>query len=263
MDLKGKAVLVTGASSGIGAELARALSNKGARVSLVARRKELLDQVARALPAGRDGALTCAADVGSREQLGQAIEQTVQRFGALDVMINNAATGWFGPTATMPEHEFDRLVRTNVQGLFHAVQLAVPHLKASRGMIVNISSGLSKRALPFLTAYAASKSFMDALSDGLRLELRPYGIRVLTYGPPETDTEMMSAGPRDPAMDLGAMRRRKLHRPRDVAARILRAIEAERREVVEGSFLKVANFFAPRALDAMFYKGMVQKLMKP
>jgi short-subunit dehydrogenase len=100
---------------------------------------------------------------------------------------------------------------------------------------------------------------VDALSDGMRLELKKYGIKVLNYCPPETETEFFAKTIHDPQMDPNA-HPRKMAKPEDVAGRIVEAIVAEKREVVEGRFLQIMNFFAPKLLDKMFYKGMVLKL---
>lgn len=87
--------------------------------------------------------------------------------------------------------DFDTLVKTNLHGVLNVIHAALPALKKSRGIIVNVSSALSMRALPFLAAYAGTKSMLNALSDGMRLELAPYGIRVLTYCPPPQTPDSM------------------------------------------------------------------------
>ena len=124
-------------------------------------------------------------------------------------------------------------------------------------MIVNISSGLSKRALPYLSVYGGTKAMLDQISDGLRMELRDTGIRVLSYGPPATDTPFLDVSSTDERSQMSSFI--KLAKPQDVGARIVKGIEGDGREVNEGGFLKVMNFFAPRVLDNMFYKSMVRE----
>jgi NAD(P)-dependent dehydrogenase (short-subunit alcohol dehydrogenase family) len=255
MDLTDKIVLVTGASSGIGRELARQLAARGAKLVLVARRQELLDSLVAEL--GAERAVAARADVGDRAQVDAAIAVGQQRFGRLDVLVNNAGVGYFGAVEAMPADKLEQLLRTNVFGPVFAVQAALPLLKASKGMIVNVSSGLSKRALPFLSAYSGTKAMLDSLSDGLRMELKGHGIRVLTYCPPEVATDFAAnAMATELAGRQSEGERKKAPTPQFVR-RLVRAIERERREVVEAGPLALMNFVAPWLLDRIFYRAMV------
>jgi short-subunit dehydrogenase len=261
MNIKDKVVLITGASSGIGYVVAGILACKGAKLSLLARRLEPMNELAGRYKQVNTEIMTLQADVTDRNSIQKAIDKTIGRFGGLDVIINNAGIGYFGKLESMEMTEFEKVVNTNIYGLLNVTQLAIPHLKKTKGMIVNISSGLSKRALPFLSAYGGTKSLVDSLSDGLRMELRKYGVKVLNYCPPETDTEFSRNALRD-AKGMNDGGGRKMAKTQDVSARIVRAIECEKREVVEGKFLKIMNFFAPKFLDSLFYKVMVERLDK-
>ena len=262
MNIRGKVVIITGASSGIGKSLARILSAKGAKVVILARRVERLKQLEAELKDTKHEVLVVKTDITDRDQVSNAIKLTLGAFGKIDIVINNAGVGYFGTIEKLPIEEFDRLVKTNVYGMLHLSQFAIPTLKKTQGMIVNISSGLSKRAIPFLSAYSSTKSMIDALSDGMRLELRKYGIKVLNYCPPETDTEIFDTTINEAGLDSHQAGQRKKAKVEDVALRIVDAIVAEKREVVEGRFLQIMNFLAPKILDNMFYKGMVQKILK-
>lgn len=262
MDIRDKVVIISGASSGIGKSLAQILSEKGAKVVLLARRMERLKEIEAELKAAKHEALAVMTDITDKEQVSNAVRLTLETFGKIDIVINNAGVGYFGTIEKLPLEEFDRLVKTNVYGMLHLSQCAIPDVKRTRGMIVNISSGLSKRALPFLSAYSSTKSMIDALSDGMRLELRKYGVKVLNYCPPETDTEIFEVTNNEPGLDTRQSGHRKKAKVEDVASRIVNAIIAEKREVVEGRFLQIMNFLAPKLLDNMFYKGMVQKMIK-
>ena len=254
MKVSDKVVLITGASSGIGRELAVQLAALGAKLGLVARRKDLLESLARKL--GAERALAVQADVGSRAQVDLAVAAVKERFGRVDVLVNNAGVGYFGAIEAMPREKLELLLQVNVLGPVQMIQAALPHLKASRGMIVNVSSGLSKRALPFLSAYAGTKAMLDAISDGLRLELRGHGVRVLTYCPPEVATDFAANALTHELAGRQDERPRKKAPTPEVVRRIVAAMKAERREVVEGP-LRLMNFIAPRLLDRIFYKAMV------
>lgn len=257
MDVRERVVLITGASSGIGRELARQLAGRGARVALLARTADRLRALAAEIDPTGPRAIAVPADVADRAAVDAAVSATVSHFGRLDCLVNAAGVGYFGEVARMPMDAFDRVVKTNVYGVVNCVQAALPHLRERRGMIVNVSSGLAKRALPFLTAYAGTKSMLNGLSDGMRLELRRHRIHVLNYCAPETDTEMAAHTLHEPGVEMPPVRRgRPVGR---VAARIVRAMEAERREVVEDPMFAIMGVLAPRLLDSIFYRVMVKR----
>jgi short-subunit dehydrogenase len=260
VDIGGKVVIITGASSGIGRELARQLAAKGAKLALLARREEALNACAAEECAGAE-TLVVPADVTRPEQCASAVAATFAHFGRVDVLVNCAGLGYFGPIETMRIADFDRVVRTNVYGLLYMTQSALPYLKQSHGMIVNVSSALSKRALPFLAAYGGTKALVDQLSDGLRMELRPYGVHVLAYNPPETETEFAASSIRAAGMERAREGGRKRKPVGQVVARMVRAMEAEKRDVVEGRALQWMGLLMPRRTDAMFCRAMVEPML--
>lgn len=174
MDLKDKVILITGASSGIGKTVAEIVSARGAIVALLARRQEKLDELVDKIGA-KSNTLAIPVDITDREAVFSAVQKANNHFGRLDIIINSAGLGHFGPIENLTPAELDGVVQTNIYGMLNVTQASIPFLKQSQGMIVNISSGLSKRALPFLAVYAGTKSMVDALSDGMRMELRKYG----------------------------------------------------------------------------------------
>ncbi len=253
MNVKDKVVVITGASSGIGKALAFDLAGKGAKLALFARRKPELDKIAAKL-SKKTGVIAVQADVTSEKRVKEAVKKAAARFGRIDILVNNAGVGLFGSLEKMSMSEFDNVVKTNLYGPLYMLKAALPWLKKAKGMIVNISSGLSRRALPFLSAYGGTKSMLNSMSDGMRMELRKYGIKVLTYGPPMTDTPFIR---REGTRNYGNM---KIATAGEVAGRIIKAMIKGKREVVEGGFLGIMNFFAPKILDNMFYKFMVLKM---
>lgn len=250
MKLKDKVIVITGASSGIGREVSARLAEKGAKLALLGRRLPELEASAGEFEKSGAGAIAIRTDVTSRDDVNGAVNEAVKKFGKIDVVINDAGIGHYAPLETMKLDEFEYMLRVNIFGPLYMIQAAVPHLKASKGMIVNISSGLSKRALPFLSAYGSTKAMLNMMSDGLRMELKSYGVRVLTYNPPATDTPFIKNR-------MGGM---KLAPAKRVAASIVDAIEKEKREVSESGFLSFMNFFAPKMLDNLFYKNMVKRV---
>lgn len=258
MEVKDKVVIITGASSGIGRALAAVMSAKGAKLALLARRENALKECALSECGDNPDVIVVPTDIADPLEVETAVKVVIDQLDSIDVLVNCAGVGYFGSIEKMRIQDFEKVVATNVYGLLRMTQASLPHLRESQGMIVNISSGLSKRALPFLSAYGGTKAMVDQISDGLRMELRDAGVRVLNYCPPEVATEFAASslkGELDPARQES--RRRHVQAP-VVAAEIAKAIEGDTREVVSGGpFLKIMNCLAPRTLDNMFYKAMV------
>ena len=187
-------VVVTGASSGIGAAVARAYAARGARLGLIARRRELLDGLAGQLPTE---SLVCAADVRDVQAMRQAAEQFVARFGGVDVVIGNAGVS----AGTLTSHAEDQPVfreifDVNVVGLFNTFQAFLPSMLAVRcGALVGIASVAGFRGLPGASAYSASKAAVISYLESLRVELRGRGIDVVTICPGYVDTPMTAHNP--------------------------------------------------------------------
>ncbi len=259
MNIIGKTILITGASSGIGESIALQLSKMEAKVALFARRKEKLEKIKNEIITYNSHVIIIPCDIRNRDAVFKGVKEVTDNFNGIDVLINNAGLGYFGTIENMkPEHIYD-VFETNVIGPLNLIQATLPYLKQSKGIIVNISSSLSKRALPFLSAYAGSKSMLDAISDGIRLELKPNGIRVINYCPPETETEFHNSSIKEEGLQM-TTNGRKFIKSSQVANEIIQSIKREKREVVKGKFLKIMNFFAPSFLDRIFYKYMVLKI---
>jgi NAD(P)-dependent dehydrogenase (short-subunit alcohol dehydrogenase family) len=166
-----KVIVITGASSGIGAELAKQLGARGARVSLAARRKLELDAVAEAIG---DGAFAVVTDVTKRGDVEHLAKAAIERFGHVDVWVNNAGRGISRPVADLCDEDLDAMWRDNMKSVVYGIQAILPHFKSrNAGQIVNVSSGLSRAPLaPVRAAYGAVKSAVNLLTASLRVELR-------------------------------------------------------------------------------------------
>ncbi|POB11482.1 SDR family oxidoreductase [Sulfobacillus sp. hq2] len=256
--LKGQRVLITGASGGLGQALAWVLAEQGAHVALAARRLERLQELQEALQRSGYKAVAISLDVTDADAVTYGLHRTVEALGGLDILVNNAGLAYFGSVSTMAPQAMATLVATNIYGALYTSQAAVPYLETSRGMIVNISSPLAKRAFPYVSFYAGTKSFLNAVSDGMRLELKARGIHVLTYMAPETATDLAQHTLHAPGVTLPPIRRR-LADPRHVALQISRAIRHERREVMASRFFVALGLMMPGLVDWLLYHAMVRR----
>lgn len=233
MRLEGKRVLLTGASSGIGAALAEALGARGTRLVLTAREKSRLQETA-AVVALRHPALAppivAPCDVTDREAVRALCGTAVERLGGLDVLINNAGISVYGLAEYGSAADFERVMAVNFYGPLYATLATVPLMRRQGGgLIVNVASVAALHGVPYLAAYSASKAALAALTQSLRAELHESGIRLLTVyagytRTPLFDREKRLGGARRPRTGYAA--------PEDVAWAIARAIERDVDELV-------------------------------
>jgi NAD(P)-dependent dehydrogenase (short-subunit alcohol dehydrogenase family) len=185
IQFRDRAVAITGGSRGLGLLMARELAAEGARIAILARDPAELDLARRELAAtGGHRVLALPCDVRNEDEVRWAIDATAERFGRLDVLINNAGVIQVGPLEHMTVEDFEEAMRVHFWGPLHATLAALPHLrKQETGRIVNISSIGGRVAIPHLAPYSASKFALVGLSDGLRTELAREGIYVTTVCP--------------------------------------------------------------------------------
>lgn len=184
-----KVVIVTGASSGIGLETALAFARDGARVVLAARNETKLREVVEAHSDWRDRFLVVPADVTKDEDVRNLVATTLEKFGRVDIVVNNAGIGMRAEFADMPLDDVRSLMDVNLYGPIRCIQAVLPHMRQQRsGQIVNVGSVLSVVVAPRNSAYCASKFALLALSDTLRIELHGTGIEVISVLPAYTDT---------------------------------------------------------------------------
>jgi NADP-dependent 3-hydroxy acid dehydrogenase YdfG len=192
--LQDTVALVTGASSGIGEATARALAEQGAKVAVVARRKDRLDALAAEI-----GGLAIETDVTDREQAVAAVERTVQELGRLDIVINNAGVMLLGPIVDAPVEEWDRMIELNLQGLLYIAHAALPHLLSAAEQeprrvadLVNVSSVAGRRVGVGGGIYQLTKHGVGTFSEALRQEVTARHVRSSLIEPGATESELVS-----------------------------------------------------------------------
>lgn len=181
-DFNGRTVVITGASTGIGRATAVAFRQVGARAVLAARSTAELEQLAAEL-GGPEHALAVTCDVSDPAQCQALMEQAVAHFGRMDILVNNAGLLVSGTFEHLQPGDLERQFAVNLFGVAHCIRAALPYLKQSRGVIVNVSSVAAFVGTPTSGAYSASKAALNNLGQSLAAELRPYGIAVCTVCP--------------------------------------------------------------------------------
>ena len=214
----GKTVIVTGSSSGIGAGIARRFHDEGANVIINARNAEKCATFAATLDPER--VLVVAGDVSKSAFADEIVGAAVEKFGGLDVLVNNAGVGGSAMLHKTGDDEIDRIIDINVKGVIYLCRAAIPHLKVSRGSIVNISSVSGTGGDSMLPVYNASKGAVTNLTRGLALQLGGMGIRVNAINPSITRSDMVDGILGNDAMVKAFMERVALGRigePEDIA----------------------------------------------
>lgn len=224
-DLHGKVALVTGGSGGIGAHLARALAGAGARVAVGARRREQLDRVTEAIASAGGSALALHMDVTDQQSVEDAFARAEERFGTIDVLLNNAGIAVVQPALEVDASEWDRVIATNLRGPFLVAQAFARRLvaRSAPGAIINVGSIMGERVAGGLTSYTASKAALLHLTRALALEWARYGIRVNAIAPGFVETDINRGFFQTPAGEamLKRIPQRRLGRFEDLDAVVL------------------------------------------
>jgi short-subunit dehydrogenase len=232
VDIANSVAIVTGASGGIGLATARLFAQRGARVALVARSAERIQALAAEWP----GALAVPTDMRDPAAVRQMIAQVQQHYGRIDILINNAGQGMHVPVAEADLDAYRAVFELNVVSVLNAMQAVVPIMRAQGGgVIVNISSGLSKRIVPGVGPYASTKYALNALTLTARMELAPENIRVGLMLPGFTATDFHRNAVRITQPQAERLRAMPADSAEHVAEKILEAVETEAAEVYADS----------------------------
>jgi NAD(P)-dependent dehydrogenase (short-subunit alcohol dehydrogenase family) len=247
-DLKGKRVILTGASGGIGRTTAELLVEAGARVVLASRNAPALNHLVNTLAKANGQVVAIASDITDSDDRKKLVDGTVGTFGGLDLLINNAGVGSWGHFATSTQEIMRMVMEVNFFGPVELTRLAIPHLEKGNGpAVVNVSSMCGRKGMPAWPEYSASKFALIGMSEAWRGEFARFGIDVITIVPGMTDSGfqnnwLRSEGKASLKFDEGM-------KPEEVATGIVEAIQNNRTEVVLGREAKRLirfNRFFPR-----------------
>ena len=251
MSERGQVVFITGASSGIGRAAALAFARGGWHVGGLARRDERLASLAAdiaALPASHGNFLPAAADVRQAAEVAAAVEKTAAHFGRLDVLVANAGIGQHGKLAEADWQHLETVLRTNIEGLMHSVRACAPHLRATRGQILIVSSVVAGLHTPYTATYAASKAFVSSLAGSLRGELAEDKIAVTDVLVGRTESEFNQARLGSSQANRGGL---PIKRADEVAEAMVKAARTRQERVILSLFDRVllaGGVLAPRVL---------------
>lgn len=264
---EGKVVLITGASSGIGAELARQLAAAKALVAITARRVERLDALAGEIAASGGTALPLRCDVTSRTQIDDATGAIIARFGRLDIVVANAGYGVSGRFVDLSAEIFRKQFETNFFAVVDTIYAALPYLKQSEGQIAIVSSIAGRFGVPLSTAYSASKFAIIGLGESLYYELCEHNVAVTLLNPGSVRSDISKVDNEGHPHDDAGSPPEQLMVPTDVAVReMLHAIAERRPEATitgHGRALVWLNRHFPRSfrrLAALAVRGRLDKI---
>jgi short-subunit dehydrogenase len=251
-DVGEQVVVLTGASSGIGRETALEFGRRGATLVLAARNEQALDTLVGEVERLGGRAIAVAVDVGDYGQVTELAAHAVERFGRIDTWVNNAAVASYGTVEQTDVVEIRRVVEVDLLGQIHGMKAALPHLRATGGTIINVSSALGKRAVPLQAAYCAAKHGVVAFGEALRLELRHADVPVAVVDvlPSSINTPVFEHA----RSKVGVLPRPipPIYEPRVVAAAIVAAARRPVREIfvgLAGRLFAAAQRLSPALVD--------------
>ncbi len=261
-NFKDKVVIITGASSGIGKELALRFSKSGSRLVLASRNLDKLKQVEIELKKFNENILIVKTDVSNREDCKNLIEKTIEKYKRIDILINNAGITMYSRFDEVEDIEiFDKIIKINYLGSVYTSYYALPYLKKTKGIIVGISSLTGKTGVPTRTAYSASKHAMAGFFDSLRIELKESGVNVIMIYPGfvKTDIRKNAFGKDGKSIKSSHISEKGIMSVEKCVDIIIKAIIKRKREVVmtlrgkTGQFLKL---FFPSIVDVIAKKSI-------
>jgi len=255
MDIKGKTVIITGATGGIGGEIARAFAEKGAKLILVGRNRDRLQKLQAEFKGKGTEVLSVAADLSCDKDIKHMVAAAEEKFGAIDIVINNAGAMAFNPVLKATEEEVKSVVMTNIYGPIRLAQAVLPGmLNRKSGRIVNIGSIFGSLSFPYFGVYSASKCAVRGFSEALRREIQGSGVGVTYIAPRGTKTSQTES-----FLEMAKKTGMNLDDPKKVAQIIVNSVVKEKREVYIGGperlFVLINKLF-PKIIDRALRKNV-------
>jgi dehydrogenase/reductase SDR family member 7B len=266
--MKNKVVIITGASSGIGKSLAFSFGNEGAKIIITGRKEAALLEVSEALTEAGIDNLAIISDVSIETDNVDMVNKTIQKYGKIDILINNAGMSMRAMFEDCDLKVIKSLMDINFWGTVYATKYALPHIKASKGSIVGVSSIAGYRGLPVRSGYSASKFAMNGFLEALRTELLHTGVHVLTACPGFTTSNIRKESFGADGISKGDTMRdeAKMMSSEDVADRILKAVKNRDRGMIltlQGKMTVLINKFFPKMADILVYNAMAKEKDSP
>lgn len=266
--MKEKVVLITGASSGIGRALAFAFGREGASIVICARKAESLQQVSSELEQAGITTLALVADVSLENDVKALIEQTIARFGRLDILINNAGISMRSMLIDTDPAVIQKVMDINFMGTVYATRYALPYIVQTKGSIVGISSIAGYRGLPVRAGYSASKFAMNGFLEAVRTELLHSGVHVLTACPGFTASNIRFSALDSHGNAKGETMRDEsnMMSAEECADHILRAVKSRKRELIlttQGKLTVFINKLFPGLADKLVYNTLAKEKDSP
>ncbi|HYH97193.1 SDR family oxidoreductase [Hyalangium sp.] len=263
---RGRVVLITGASSGIGRAAARAYAAQGAHLILAARREELLRELARELEGLGVRAVAVRCDITQAADVARLAREAEEQFGGVDILVNNAGIGLFGPVEALSEEQLRKVFELNFFALVRVTQAILPLLrKRPGGQILNVSSVLGHRGMPLLGGYCAAKAAVNALTESLRAELAAERISVLLVSPGFTETEFRQTRLHADGWQQKAPPLKQMS-AEEVALAMVKASKRRRRDTIltlPGRLMVLANRFVPGLFDLVARRMIARMVKRP
>ena len=254
IDLHNKVIIITGASGGIGREAALLFAKEGASCVLAARRGELLARLLNELEGGSQKHISCPTDISKDEDVKRLISEVVKKYGRIDILVNNAAVSYVGKVKDMSLERAEDTLNINLLGTIRITREVLPYMiEPKSGHIINISSVIGKRGVPYRSIYCASKFGLEGFMESLRSEVDKYNIKVSVIRPPSVKTDFSKKIKRDSDVMLHALDNLD---PRTVARAIVNVAKRPKRDESMGFLAKGFLF-----LNGIF-PGLFDKIVK-